>query len=431
MTPVPVMSRSTRTPAELNPSRNERAALRRPTNRSHEATSPVERSVLAIARDWQDCPPFELVFPGRRSHRIGDGDPAFRITANTEHGVMALKSLDEPRIGQAYLSGDVELDGDMLTLLDLRTQLTDRHLLRLLWSVWIQPMFLGRMRSDRKSIGAHYDLESDFFLKFIEKKTHCYSHGYFERDDETLEQAVQRKLETAMESCGIQPGWRVLDVGAGWGTFLEYAGKRGVDVTAITMSTESERYLAELVDRRNLPCRVSLEHFMDHRPKERYDAIVNFGTTEHLPDYRATLRQYERVLKPGGRVFLDAVGAYRRNTVSSWTRKHIWTGSSQFLQLSRYVRAVERSGMELIWVRSNRRSYMLTMKHWAQNLERNKDEICARWGEELYRRYRIYLWGGAHTLKTGRITAYRMLLELPEEEKSIRPRIFSRTAVTT
>jgi cyclopropane-fatty-acyl-phospholipid synthase len=319
----------------------------------------------------------------------------------------------------------------MLTLLDLRTKLTDRHLVRLLWSVWIQPVLLGRIRGDKKSIREHYDLESEFFLKFVEQKTHCYSHGYFEHDDETLEDAVQRKLDTAIACCGIKPGWRVLDIGAGWGTFVEHAGRRGIDVTSLTISSESERYVSELIGRHNLPCRVLLEHFMDHRADERYDAIVNLGVTEHLPDYPATLRQYERLLKPGGRVFLDACGSYRKHSVSSWTRKHIWTGTSQFLQLSRYVRAVEKSGMELVWAKTDRRSYMLTMKHWAQNLERNQEEICARWGEELYRRYRIYLWGGAHMLKTGRITAYRILLELPKEEKRIRPRIRPHAAAGT
>ncbi len=37
-----------------------------------------------------------------------------------------------------------------------------------------------------------------------------------------------------------------------------------------------------------------------------YVYFVNMGVTEHLPDYRRTLDHYARLLKPGGRVFIDA-----------------------------------------------------------------------------------------------------------------------------
>ena len=33
---------------------------------------------------------------------------------------------------------------------------------------------------------------------------------------------------------------------------------------------------------------------------------------------------------------------------------------------------------------------------WAERLESARDEIVGRWGETLYRRFRLYLWGSAH-----------------------------------
>jgi cyclopropane-fatty-acyl-phospholipid synthase len=180
-----------------------------------------------------------------------------------------------------------------------------------------------------------------------------------------FECAIGHKLDTAIEACGIQPGWRVLDIGAGWGAFTEHAGKRGVRVTSLTISAESERYVNELIARENLPCQVIREHFLEYASKERYDAIVNLGVTEHLPDYAATLAQYEKLLKPGGRVFLDACASRTKYPFSSFVLSHVWPGNATPLKLADYLNAVEKTPFELIYARNDRRNYLLTTKRWA------------------------------------------------------------------
>ena len=222
-------------------------------------------------------------------------------------------------------------------------------------------------------------------------------------------------MDTAIAACGIQPGWRVLDIGAGWGAFTEYAGKRGIRVTSLTISAESEHYVNDLIARENLPCQVVREHFLEYVSQEPYDAIVNLGVTEHLPDYTATLAQYERLLKRGGRVFLDACASRTKYPFSSFVLSHIWPGNTTPLQLTGYLDAVAMSPFELIEVHNDRHNYLLTTKHWAENLERHRDEIVARWGERLYRRFRLYLWGCVHSFSTDDVTAYRLLLELPAD----------------
>jgi cyclopropane-fatty-acyl-phospholipid synthase len=186
-------------------------------------------------------------------------------------------------------------------------------------------------------------------------------------------------------------------------------------VTSLTISAESERYVNELIARENLDCRVVREHFLEYACEERFDAIVNLGVTEHLPDYAATLAQYERLLKPGGRVFLDACAARQKYAFSSFVLSHIWPGNTTPLQLTDYLDAVARTPFELIEVRNDRHNYLLTTRHWAENLDRRRDEIVARWGERLYRRFRLYLWGCVHSFSTDDVTAYRLLLELPAD----------------
>src|SRR5215468_785682 len=219
---------------------------------------------------------FEVEFGSERL-RIGAGQVKFRVAIHNRRGVSALCSLDEKRIGEAYLDGDITVEGDLVAAFDLRAGLTDRHPLVYLWSTYGQRLLFGQVNRDKQWIHEHYDNESDFYLLFLDKRYRCYSHGYFEGADEPLERAIRRKLDTAIEACGIKPGWRVLDIGAGWGAFTEHAGKQGVRVTSLTISAESERYVNELIAREKLPCEVVCEHFLEYQTKEPFDAIVNLG----------------------------------------------------------------------------------------------------------------------------------------------------------
>ncbi|MFY9553303.1 MAG: class I SAM-dependent methyltransferase [Blastocatellia bacterium] len=355
---------------------------------------------------------FEVALSGEEL-RIGEGRVKFRVAIHNRRGMSALSSLDEKRIGEAYLDGDITVQGDLVAAFDLRTRLTDRHPLFRLWSIYGQSLLFGQVKSDTQWIHEHYDSESEFYLLFLDRQHRCYSHGYFDYDDEPLERAIRRKLDTAIEACGIEPGWRVLDIGAGWGAFSEHAGKRGVRVTSLTISAESERYVNDLIARENLPCRVVREHFLEYASKEPYDAIVNLGVTEHLPDYAATLAQYQKLLKPGGRVFLDACASRTKYPFSSFVLSHIWPGNTTPLQLTDYLGEIAKTPFELIYVKNDRRNYLLTTRHWAENLDRYRDEIVAKWGERLYRRFRLYLWGCVSAFSNDDVNAYRLLLELP------------------
>ena len=46
-------------------------------------------------------------------------------------------------------------------------------------------------------------------------------------------------------------------------------------------------------------------------------------------------------------------------------------------------------------------------------LDAARDEIVKRWGEPLYRRFRLFLWGSATGFDTGLVQAYRWVLRLP------------------
>ncbi|QSA98507.1 class I SAM-dependent methyltransferase [Methylococcus sp. EFPC2] len=357
--------------------------------------------------------PFEIRLWGGRSFRFGEGEPAVQVLVNDRNGLAALGRFDELGICEAYMAGSLDVAGDMMRFVSLRRALNDSHPLQYLWRR-IAPWFIGRIPVDRQAIAAHYDFPSEFYLQFLDP-TRCYSQAVFERDDEALETAQRRKLDFAIDACCLKPGDRVLDVGGGWGSFTEYAGQRGIQVTSLTISRQSEAFLSELIPRAGLPCRVLNQDFLAYASEEPYDAMVILGVMEHLPDYPAVLRQFQRLLKPGGHVYLDASAFREKHVKPSFIARYVFPADHAYFCLHDFLTAAAKTQMDVLAVHNDRHSYYLTCKAWAENLEAARDEIIRRWGDALYRRFRLYLWGSAYAFFSRGMEAFRVVLEKPRE----------------
>jgi len=173
--------------------------------------------------------------------------------------------------------------------------------------------------------------------------------------------------------------------------------------------------LTELIERLQLPCRVVNRDFLAYNSSEPYDAIVILGVMEHLPDYPAVLRQLQRLLKPGGRVYLDASALREKYGKPNFIARYIFPADHAFLCLHDFLHAVAKTPMEVLAVHNDRHNYFLTRKDWAENLDAARDEIIRRWGEALYRRFRLYLWGSAYAFLSRSADAYRLVLERPPD----------------
>jgi cyclopropane-fatty-acyl-phospholipid synthase len=235
----------------------------------------------------------------------------------------------------------------------------------------------------------------------------------FVRDDEPIATAFRRKFDFLIAACGLKAGSRIFEVGPGWGAFAEYAARQGIHTTGITNSQYSQRYLEELGARLRLPLEVVFGDIFEHRPRERYDAVVIMGVTEHLPHYRRLLAKCAELLKPGGHLFLDAIAARVKYDASSFITRQIFPGNHSFLVLHDFLGAVAESRFVLRGVHDDQHSYFLTFRHWARNFEAHRARVAARFGEKDYRRFHLYLWGSAHGFLTDRLQCYRMVLEYP------------------
>jgi cyclopropane-fatty-acyl-phospholipid synthase len=376
-----------------------------------------DRLVQVVRKAYDDgagesgAPSFTLQAPGGAATVFGRGEPSATLVVNDRRGAAALATMDALAVCEAYLAGALDVVGEIKPLLALRGMFRDRHpLLRVMR--FVRPLLRGQVASDHGWIAEHYDREPEFYLAFLDPRHRAYSQAVFAHDGEALEDAMTRKLDFALDAIGAKPGDRVLDVGGGWGAFTQHAGRRGIRVTSLTISKESEAFIGGLIAGEGLPCEVRREHLFEHHPAERYDGLVNLGVTEHLPDYPGTLKQYARLMKPGARACLDASAARAKHDVSAFFERYVFRGNGSPLCLHEYLGAVAASPFEVEAVHNDRHNYMLTTKHWALNLERARDEIERRWGKAAYRVFQLYLWGCVDGFERDEIQAYRWVMRL-------------------
>jgi hypothetical protein len=86
--------------------RQERGASRTPA--VPQAGFWLERIARAFART--DVP-FEMYFPDGGSRRFGQGAPSFQVRLKNREAVWAITSLDQVKFADAYLAGDIDIDG--------------------------------------------------------------------------------------------------------------------------------------------------------------------------------------------------------------------------------------------------------------------------------------------------------------------------------
>jgi cyclopropane-fatty-acyl-phospholipid synthase len=351
----------------------------------------------------------ELELPGGEVHTLGARPPDFRVIFKNERALRT--PLNEYALGRAYCEGDIDLEGDLLALFDSRDRLRDAIVLRQKLRFAAELLVQSPISVNSRAISQHYSFGDDFYLTFIDQRFRFYSHCVFHSEGESLEDAAEHKLETMWNALGLQPGMRLLDIGGGWGGVTEYCGARGVHVTSLTLVQDSANYIQNLIKQKNLPGEVIVQDVLDHVPDEPYDHAVIYGVIEHIPNYRRFCAGVWNALKPAGRLYMDASAVKEKFHMSAFTRRYIWPGTHSFLALPDMIEEMLFHGFEIVEVRRETHDYELTIWHWARRLDANHEKIASRWGEELYRAFRIFLWGGCHAFKTNRLQAYHLVAE--------------------
>jgi 2-polyprenyl-3-methyl-5-hydroxy-6-metoxy-1,4-benzoquinol methylase len=140
-------------------------------------------------------------------------------------------------------------------------------------------------------------------------------------EDNALAPDRERALDRIWKALRLHPGVRVLDAGCGSGQFAIALAARGARVTGIDLSPEMIGRAREhaaasgaTIDWRTGDVTRLAE------PLAIYDAILARVLLQFVPDVPAALREFRRVLRPGGRLLASVPGALSPIYRASWMR---------------------------------------------------------------------------------------------------------------
>ncbi len=264
-------------------------------------------------------------------------------------------------------------------------------------------------RGSRKNIHAHYDLGNEFYRLWLDP-TMTYSSALFEGPDgQPLEAAQTAKYERILEQIGAKQGDSILEIGCGWGGFAETAARRGMRVTAVTISQQQLEYARQRLERADLIDRVDLQ-FRDYRDMEgSYDHIVSIEMIEavgerYWPDYFAALKRH---VAPGGSILVQAIviadeffESYRRHP--DFIQTYVFPGG-MLLSPQSLREQCRQAGLKVAELYSFGRDYARTLETWLGRFDRVADQVATMGFDERFRRmWRYYLAYCAAGFSTGR-----------------------------
>jgi cyclopropane-fatty-acyl-phospholipid synthase len=357
---------------------------------------------------------FRVHLPGGAMMHIGEGEPEFDLSIHNEAGMAALRSTSELRIADAYVRGDLDIQGDVFKAMWLRDLLDDRHLWLKIWRR-LQPLLVGRERLNPAWIAKHYD-SRNIQIHALDNEYHAYTPGVYLRDDETLEVSTERKYQFAFDSLGLKPGQHLLEIGCGWGGMTRFCASRGVNVTAITLSNDQMNWTKGVIEQHKLAnATVSYQDFFAFNPGRRFDAISCMGVIEDLSDYPRVMQRFSELLAPGARAYLDFASGKVPFGTSSFITKYVWPGTFRMVYMPELMKAIDESKIQLVAVYNDRHNYHLWARKGHERWTENKEKVLAEADMETYRLFDLLFIGTAGVMNnpSHEVTAYRLVLELP------------------
>lgn len=339
-------------------------------------------------------------------------------------------------LARAWVDGSLTVQGDLDDVLHTRGKFAEvsfsvRDRIRLLLAAvraagpmvlrrppipTIEASVSGRRRSlgrDRSAVRHHYDVSNDFY-RLVLGPSMVYSCAYFASEDQSLEQAQERKLDLICRKLRLAAGERFLDVGCGWGSLvLHAAANYGVNAVGVTLSEPQAALGRELVRERGLEGRVEIR-VADYRELTDgpFDKIASVGMYEHvgrseLPRYTTTIAG---LLRPGG-LFLNH-GIARLNseppTSDTFISRYAFP-DGDLHPIADLIVAMQSADLEIRDAESLRDHYPLTLRRWLANLLAHRSEAEALVGAERVRAWQLYMLGSAQAFEDGELTVYQVL----------------------
>ena len=355
---------------------------------------------------------FRLKFWDSEEIKIGPDEPKFRIILKKPLKKKDLLTSTSLTFGEAYMNGDVEIEGDMFTVFNELLRCIDKFSTNF---SSLKNIFCGStcMKKQKEEVSSHYDIGNDFYKIWLDD-TLSYSCAYFKNNDDSLYDAQMNKIHYILRKLNLSEGLSLLDIGCGWGGLLIEAAKiykiRGL---GITLSEEQYKAFKERIEKESLQEYLDVK-LMDYRELENsklsFDRIVSVGMIEHVgrPNYDLFFKNVNVVLKESGLFLLHYISGLKESEGDAWIKKYIFPGGV-IPSLREIISISSEYKYHILDVEGLRLHYKKTLLMWAKNFDNNIDKIKAMFDDEFIRMWRMYLYSCAASFNNGVIDLHQIL----------------------
>lgn len=331
-----------------------------------------------------------------------NGDQPWDIQVHNEDMYTRILRQGTLAAGETYMAGwwDVQcLDIFFEKLLCTNIESKLRKNPVLLFSI-LKGMIFNLQRMNVSQIAEeHYDIGNDLYRSMLDKRL-TYTCGYW-KDAKELDEAQDAKLDLICRKLNLKKGDKILDIGSGWGSFINFAAEKyDVECVGITVSREQVEYANK--HRGNLAVETRLQDYLD--VDEQFDHIVSIGMFEHVgkKNYRRYMEKVNSLLKDDGLFLLHTIGASFKSHSSGdpWVTKYIFP-NSELPSLDRIMTAADKLFITED-VHNFGTDYEKTLIAWERNFDLGWDQLKGTYDDRFYRMWMYYLNSFIATFRTRR-----------------------------
>ena len=339
--------------------------------------------------------------------RSKTGPPVATIVFKTRQALFAWVWDAELNLGETYMSGAVEIQGDLVAMLEAIYRALAGSKPRGWW-LWQKS---NSPRAAKENVHRHYDLGNDFYRLWLDRQM-VYTCAYFPTPDATLEDAQVAKMDLVCRKLRLKPGERVVEAGCGWGALALFMAKQyGVSARAFNISTEQIAYARRRAKEQGLDDRVEFVDDDYRNLNGSYDAFVSVGMLEHVgrADFPMLGEVIARSLGEHGRGLLHFIGRNQPAPLTPWIRKRIFPGAYTPTLREVFEDVLEPQGFSVLDVENLRLHYAQTLEHWRQRFDGASDQVLKMFDEPFVRAWRLYLAGSKAAFTTGAMQLFQIV----------------------
>ena len=349
-----------------------------------------------------------------------NGKRPYDVQVHDDRLYRRILSEGELGAGEAYMDGwwsSKQLDETIARLLSIDI----RHKLPI--SPSIIKLAVVSYLSNRQRLGrakqnaeAHYNIGNDLYKIMLDKRM-IYSCGFWQHA-KNLDEAQEAKLDRICRKLYLKPGMTLLDIGCGWGGFVEFAA-RNYGVKAVGISPASEQVVMAKERTKDLDVTIQQADFREMTGK--FDRVVSIGMLEHVgpKNHLDFFKKCHELLKDGGLMLHHVIGElHSLKAVNPWTDKYIFPGGV-IPSLTQLARATE----QLLIIEDLENfgpDYDKTLMEWHKNFVNGYAKIKDRYDERFYRMWEYYLLGSAGSFRARTLQLWQIVMRKIEPSEAYR-----------